>query len=100
MKVVYRVHIDDPHTVTERQFVLEATPWPFPVLPAPGDVVAVNLPGFWRRLSGEGETAVSEYLPPAEFEATRVAHTIYFPGKDQAHIVFRGDGFGSDTASQ
>jgi hypothetical protein len=88
MNVIYHVMLDDPSSGRTRQFSRDAGQWPFPCLPAPGDAVTIDVVGRWETVSGEGDTALNEWVHPRSLQPRKVQQVIYDQAVGVAHILF------------
>jgi len=102
MRVRYRFRLDDPGEANERRFVREAGDWPFPCLPAPGDVVIIDVPGGDGGLGArqEGDVTVWEPPPAVFLEGRPVHRVVYSAATSEAFIELRADGLSGDVDAQ
>ena len=102
MKVRYRVRLDDPVEARERRFVRDVGEWPFPCLPAPGDVVIIDVPGSagGLRAHQQGDLTVWEPERAVFIEGRPVNRVVYSAATAEAFIELRADGLSDDAAEQ
>jgi hypothetical protein len=74
MRLMYRIHLEEPHEARVRSFVREVEFWPFAGLPTSGDAVLIEVPS----------TGGMDNLG-----ARVIERVIYSPATTEAYIDFR-----------
>jgi hypothetical protein len=102
MRVRYRFRLDDPGEARERRFVRNVGDWPFPSLPAPGDVVIIDVPSSGGGLSARRQDDVTVWEPESAvfIEGRPVHRVVYSAATTEAFIELRADGLGGDVDAQ